>query len=165
MKALQTNAVDRYGMAEAMVEAGLDVTFGDFMFALGMPIAIKTLAGVRVVAALLLPVVTQFPIPWLYALGSEQDKPPEPKWQKYYREADVLAGDFIQVRQYMPEKDHCHEHDDRQERRRVERAQSAYPRHCDAQARGPQFWHERDGGHPAGVDGQTSVRCHRLRLP
>lgn len=103
MKALQTNAVDRYGMAEAIVDAGLDVTFGDFMFALGLPIAIKTLPSVRLVAALLLPIVTQFPIPWLYALGSEQDKPPQPKWQKYYQEADVLAGDFIQVRQYMPD--------------------------------------------------------------
>jgi len=103
MKALQTNAVDRYGMAEAMVDAGLDVTFGDFMFALGLPIAIKTLPSVRLVAALLLPIVTKFPIPWLYALGSEQDKPPRPKWQKYYQEADVLAGDFIQVRQYMPD--------------------------------------------------------------
>ncbi|HSM70738.1 MAG TPA: hypothetical protein VK851_04280, partial [Anaerolineales bacterium] len=47
MKALQTNAVDRFGMAEAMVDAGLDVTFGDFMFALGLPIAITTLSSVR----------------------------------------------------------------------------------------------------------------------
>ena len=103
MKALQTTAVDRYGMAEAMVDAGLDVTFGDFMFALGLPIAIKSLRAVRVVAALLLPLVTQFPVPWLYALGSEQDKPPQPKWTKYYKEATVLAGDFIQIRQYMPD--------------------------------------------------------------
>ena len=103
MKALQTTAVDRYGMAEAMVDAGLDVTFGDFMFALGLPIAIKTLRAVRVVAALLLPLVTQFPVPWLYALGSEQDKPPQPKWTKYYNEATVLAGDFIQIRQFMPD--------------------------------------------------------------
>lgn len=95
MKALQTNAVDRYGMAEAMVDAGLEVTFGDFMFALGLPIAIKSLASVRLVAALLLPVATQFPIPLLYALGSEQDKPPQPKWRKYYNEAEILAGDFI----------------------------------------------------------------------
>ena len=103
MKALQTNAVDRYGMAKAMVDSGLDVTFGDFMFGLGIPIAIRSLAAVRVVAALLLPIVTQFPIPWLYALGSEQDKPPQPKWAKYYEESTVLAGDFIQIRQYMPD--------------------------------------------------------------
>ena len=103
MKALQTNAVDRYGMAEAIVDSGLDVTFGDFMFALGLPIAIKTLSSVRLIAALLLPVVTQFPISWLYAIGSEQDKPPQPKWTKYYQEATILAGDFIQIRQFMPD--------------------------------------------------------------
>jgi hypothetical protein len=103
MPALQTTAVDRYGMGEAMVDAGLDVTFGDFMFALGLPFPIKTLAGVRLVAALLLPVVTQLPISWLYPLGSEQDKPPQPKWTEYYERATVLAGDFIQIRQYMPD--------------------------------------------------------------
>ena len=103
MKALQTNAVDRYQMAEAMVDTGLDVTFGDFMFGLGLPIAIKGLSNVRLIAALLLPLITQFPMSWLYALGSEQDKPPQPKWTKYYEESTVLAGDFIQIRQYMPD--------------------------------------------------------------
>jgi len=103
LKALQTNAVDRYGMAEAMVDAGLEVTFGDFMFGLGIPIAVHSLASVRVIAAILLPIITQLPVPWLYALGSEQDKPPQPKWTKYYKDATVLAGDFIQIRQYMPD--------------------------------------------------------------
>ena len=57
----------------------------------------------RLVAALLLPVVTQVPVPWLYPLGSEQDKPPQPKWTKYYEQSQVLAGDFLQIRQYMPD--------------------------------------------------------------
>ena len=103
MSALQTTAVDRYGMGEAMVNAGLDVTFGDLMFALGVPFAIKKLATVRLVASLLLPVVTQAPVPWLYPLGSEQDKPPQPKWTQYYKQSQVLAGDFLQIRQYMPD--------------------------------------------------------------
>lgn len=103
MPALQTTAVDRYGMGEAMVDAGLDVTFGDFMFALGLPFPIRTLAGVRLVAAILLPVITQVPYTWLYPLGSEQDKPPQPKWTEYYQRAAVLAGDFLQIRQYMPD--------------------------------------------------------------
>jgi len=103
MSALQTTAVDRYGMGEAMVNAGLDVTFGDFMFALGMPFAVKQLSTVRLLAALLLPVITQLPVPWLYPLGSEQDKDPQPKWTKYYEQSTVLAGDFLQIRQYMPD--------------------------------------------------------------
>lgn len=103
MPALLTTAVDRYGMGEAMVDAGLDMTFGDLMFALGIPIAIRKLSTVRLMAAVLLPVITNLPFTWFYALGSEQDKPPQPKWGKYYQQAQVLGGDFIQIRQYMPD--------------------------------------------------------------
>jgi len=50
-----------------------------------------------------LPVITKLPFTWFYALGSEQDKPPQQKWDKYYQQAKVLGGDFIQIRQYMPD--------------------------------------------------------------
>ncbi len=103
MPALLTAAVDRYGMGEAMFDAGLDMAIGDFMFSLGLPIAVKKLSTVRVLAAVLLPVITKLPFQWFYALGAEQDKPPQPKWDKYYKQATVLGGDFIQIRQYMPD--------------------------------------------------------------
>lgn len=103
MIALQTTATDRYTMGEAMVDAGLDVTFGDFMFALGLPIPVRTLAGVRLIAAILLPALTQVPFTWLYPLGSEQDKQPTPKWTKYYQQSQIIAGDFLQIRQFMPD--------------------------------------------------------------
>jgi hypothetical protein len=103
LPALKTTVVERYSMGKAMVDAGLDVTFGDFMFALGLPIAIKKLSTARLVAATLLPVVTQVPFSWLYPLGSEQDKPPQPKWTKYYQQSQIIAGDFLQIRQYMPD--------------------------------------------------------------
>ena len=103
MPALKTTAVERYGMASAMVDAGLDVTFGDFMFALGLPFTVKKLSTVRLLAAILLPVVTQLPFSWLYPLGAEQDKEPQKKWQKYYQQSTVIGGDFLQVRQFMPD--------------------------------------------------------------
>ncbi len=103
MKALKTNAVDRYVMAEALVEAGCDVTFGDFMFSLDLPIPIRSLRGVRIIAAILLPIITKLPFKWFYPLGSAQDKDPEPKWEKYYNEATVLAGDFVSIRAHMPD--------------------------------------------------------------
>jgi hypothetical protein len=103
MPALLTTAVDRYGMGEAMCDAGLDLTIGDLMFTLGIPVAVKKLSTVRVLAAALLPIITNMPFSWFYALGAEQDKPPQPKWDKYYRQAAVLGGDFIQIRQYMPD--------------------------------------------------------------
>jgi len=89
-------------MSEAMVAAGLDMTFGDFMFTLGLPIPVKRLATIRLVASLLLPVFTQLPFEWFYPLGSEQDTLPEPSWQEYYQRAQVIAGDFLQVWKHMP---------------------------------------------------------------
>jgi hypothetical protein len=90
-------------MGKAIVEAGLNVTFGDFMFALGLPFEIKTLAQARLIAAVLLPPVSLMPFAWIYPLGSEQDKPPQPKWTKYYERSQVIAGDFLQIRQNMPD--------------------------------------------------------------
>ena len=103
MPALLTTAVDRYGMGEAMFDAGLHPIVGDFMFTLGLPFPVKKLSTVRVLGAILLPFITQMPFQWFYALGAEQDKPPQPKWAGYYQQAAVLGGDFIQIRQYMPD--------------------------------------------------------------
>jgi hypothetical protein len=103
MKALKTTAVARYFMALDLVEAGCDVTFGDFMFALELPIPLRTLAGVRALGRVLLPPVTQLPYRWLYSLGDEQTRPPVPKWGRYYAEAQIIAGDFLQIRSHMPQ--------------------------------------------------------------
>jgi hypothetical protein len=103
LPALKTNAVDRYQMAEALVGAGCNVTFGDFMFTLGIPIAIRKLSSVRLLAALILPWLTQLPYIWFYPLGAQQDKDPEPKYERYYQQARVIAGDFLQIRSHMPD--------------------------------------------------------------
>jgi hypothetical protein len=102
MKGLKTNAVDRYQMAEAMVDAGIDTVFGDFYFALNLPIQIKSLKQVRVIAAILLPVITNLPYMWFYPLGAQQEKEPENKYPKLYERAEIIAGDFLQIRHYMP---------------------------------------------------------------
>ena len=103
MRAMQTAVMERYTMGEAMLEAGLDVTFADFMFALGLPFPFKTLRQARILAAIFLPPISLMPFSWLYPLGDEQDKPPKPKWGDYYKRSDVIAGDFIQVRQHLPD--------------------------------------------------------------
>jgi hypothetical protein len=102
-KALKTTAVDRYGMARALVDAGCDVTFGDFMFTLDLPIPIRSLRTLHILAALLLPWLTQLPFRWLYPLGEEQEKEPSKKYSRFYEEADIIAGDFIQVWSHLPD--------------------------------------------------------------
>jgi len=102
-KALKTTAVDRYGMAKALVDAGCDVTFGDFIFALGLPIPIRSLSTVHLLARLMLPVMTQLPMRWLYPLGKEQEKEPSKKFSRFYEQAEIIAGDFLQVWSNLPD--------------------------------------------------------------
>jgi len=102
-KALKTTAVDRYGLAKALVEAGCDVTFGDLMFGLGVPISIHSLRSVHILAAILLPVLTHLPFSWVYPVGEEQEKEPSKKYSRFYEEADVIAGDFLQVWSNLPD--------------------------------------------------------------
>jgi hypothetical protein len=103
LKGLKTQAVERYGMAKAMFDTGMDVTIGDFMFALGLPIPVHRLSTLHTLGAILLPFLVQMPFTWFYPLGEQQDEEPITRWDKYYNEADVIAGDFLQIRQYMPQ--------------------------------------------------------------
>lgn len=102
MKALMTAAVDRYSMAEALDRAGCKMVIGDFMFALGLPIPMHTLRTLRFVAAVLLPVLSRLPFRWFYPVGKKQEKEPQERWNRYYQEAELVAGDFLQIRDYMP---------------------------------------------------------------
>jgi hypothetical protein len=101
-KALKTTCIDRYGLARALVDFGCDVTFGDFMFVLGLPIPVRSLRTVHLLAALILPWATQLPYRWFYPLGEEQERQPSLKFARFYTEADIIAGDFLQIRDYMP---------------------------------------------------------------
>ena len=103
MKALMTAAVDRYSMAEALDRAGCKMVIGDFMFALGLPIPMHTLRTLRFVAAVLLPVLSRLPFRWFYPVGEKQEKEPQTRWNRYYQEAELVAGDFLQIRDYMPQ--------------------------------------------------------------
>lgn len=98
---LLTSAVDRFGMAEALVTAGADVTFGDFIFALGLPIPLKSMRQLTIAARLLLPWLTQLPFQWLYPTGEKQEKV-NPRFSRYYTRAEAIAGDFHFIRRYMP---------------------------------------------------------------
>jgi hypothetical protein len=103
MRALMTTAVDRYSMAEALDRAGCRMVIGDFMFGLGLPIPLHSMASLRFVAGVLLPIITRLPFHWFYPLGEKQEKEPEQRWNKYYEQAEIIAGDFLQIRDYMPQ--------------------------------------------------------------
>src|SRR5688572_11661926 len=68
-KVFVTLGVDRRGLSQSFVDAGYETLFGDMMFGLDIPIAVKTLNQLNIVAALLLPVVVRLPLYWMYPSG------------------------------------------------------------------------------------------------
>ena len=99
---LMVSALDRFGMAQALVEAGARVTFGDFIFALGVDKPVTSLAEFETLAEKYLPDACKLPFQFFYPTGKKQEKPPEPKFSQYYAAAQVIAGDFHFIRQHMP---------------------------------------------------------------
>jgi len=94
-------AVDRPGLAEAVTDVADAVVFGDLMFALDIPIALRGLDQYRKVARMLLPIVSYFPMSLLFYGSSGEE--PAPKYERYWNEADLIAGDFLFMRKYMPD--------------------------------------------------------------
>ena len=99
---LMVSALDRFGMAQALVAAGADVTFGDFIFALGVDKPVRTLAEFEKLAERYLPDACKLPFQFFYPTGKKQERPPQPKFPQYYAAAQVIAGDFHFIRQHMP---------------------------------------------------------------
>lgn len=96
-------ALDRFGMAEALIDAGAEVVMGDFMFSLGLPIPIRRLSTLHLAAKLIAPVAVQLPFEWLYPTGSAQEKQ-NPRWAKWYEWADIVAGDYLFIKKSLPER-------------------------------------------------------------
>jgi hypothetical protein len=101
---LMVSALDRFGMAQALVDAGADVLFGDFIFALDKDMPVRDLATFETMAEKYLPDACKLPFQFFYPTGKKQDRPPQPKYPQYYEEADIIAGDFHFMGQFMPER-------------------------------------------------------------
>lgn len=93
-------AIDRLGLAQAITEVSDEVIFGDLMVGLGLPLAIKGLDRFHKVARILLPFVSYFPMSLIfYGSGGDEIKP---KYERYWEQSDVIAGDFMFMRKHMP---------------------------------------------------------------
>lgn len=101
-KVLLVCGVDRFGMAEALVEEGANVIFGDLIFGLNLPIPIKSLPMLSAVGRALGPLVCRLPFKYLYPTGEQQDVIFK-KYRQYYELNEVIAGDFHFIKKYLPE--------------------------------------------------------------
>ena len=101
-RALVNVALDRYGMAQSLIEAGYEMTFGDLLFALGVPLPLHRLSAVDRMAAVLAPLVGRLaPIRFIYPTGAKQHET-VPRFTRWYRWATIIAGDCSYTKRHMP---------------------------------------------------------------
>ena len=93
-------AVDRLGLAQAVAEVADKTVFGDLMVALGVPIPVYGIPAFKRLARIMLPFVSHFPLSMIFYGSDGAEK--EPKYVKYFNESDLIAGDFLFMRKYMP---------------------------------------------------------------
>ncbi len=101
-RVLLTAAIDRYGMTKSFVAQGYEIVFGDLMFALGIPIPLRSFSTFKVVARLLAAPATKLPISVLYPTGEKQDMI-IPKFTRWYAWATVIGGDCHYIKRHMPD--------------------------------------------------------------
>jgi hypothetical protein len=102
-RVLITSGVDRYGSALSFDEAGYDMIVGDLGFALGIPIPIRSLRGLHVVARIVAPLAGRLPLEFLYPTGEKQEQI-VPKYGKWYNWATVVSGDCLYIKHHMPDR-------------------------------------------------------------
>lgn len=104
-KVLMVSGVDRFGMAETFNELGSDLILGDLIFGLGVPVPLRSIKSLEIVARLVAPLITKLPFEYIYPTGNKQDNvSTTEKYVGIYQEADIIAGDYHFIRHYMPNK-------------------------------------------------------------
>ena len=93
---------DRWGLTRSFSDAGYECVFGDLMFSLGIPIAIKSPQQLKTMAALLMPIAGRLPFHWVYPTGEKQEER-KPKHVNLFQWATVIAGDCHYIKRYMPD--------------------------------------------------------------
>jgi len=102
-KCFIVSGADRWGMSKSFLDCGYECVFGDLMFGLGVPLPVRTERSLKILAAILLPLLGRFPFEWLYPTGEKQEKR-IPKWEKYYQWAMVVAGDCHYIKRHIPSR-------------------------------------------------------------
>jgi len=93
---------DRVGLISAVSRVSDQVLIGDLMFMFGVPYPVRGLEQFKRLARLLLPIAGYLPISVLFPPGAK-DEAMHPKYERYWLEADLIAGDMHYIRKYSPE--------------------------------------------------------------
>lgn len=79
------------------------MVFGDLIFCLHIPIGLHHLKAIDKAARIMIPILAHIPIKYLYPTGKKQETS-NSKYHRFFDDAEIIAGDFIAISQYMPPK-------------------------------------------------------------
>jgi predicted amino acid dehydrogenase len=88
-------------MSEVLSEHTDRFIFGDFMYALKLPITIRSLRTIRLNSRWLLPFLMHIPFDAIYPTGKRQETV-RPIYQAPFEWAEVIVGDYHIIRRYAP---------------------------------------------------------------
>ena len=100
-RALFCVAVGRYAMVRGFLDMGYEPLFGDLAFGLGIPVFLRSLSALHLLARILLPIMARLPFEWVYPTGEKQNQI-IPKYGPQYQWASIIADDFHYIRQHLP---------------------------------------------------------------
>lgn len=98
---LIVSGADRFGMGQTFVSLGYDCTFGDLIYAVGLPIPIRSLRTLETAARLFCPVICRLPFTVLYPTGRRQEVS-RGEGSPHFAKAHVIAGDFHYIKRNLP---------------------------------------------------------------
>lgn len=102
-RVLMVSALDRFGMADALVEMGCPCVFGDLIFNIGLDFPLTALPEIEDLARKYRSRLLSVPFHQLYPTGAAQDvSSADPRYAKYYEAADVIAGDGHLILRHLP---------------------------------------------------------------
>ena len=100
---LMVSALDRFGMADAFVAMGCPCVFGDLIFNIGLDYPLTALSEIEDLAKKYRSRLLTVPFHQLYPTGAAQDTAAaDPRYAKYYKAADVIAGDGHLILRHLP---------------------------------------------------------------
>jgi hypothetical protein len=100
-RALSLVALDRMALTRGLADAGFELIIGDLAFALGVPVALHSLAAINRVGTVLLPVMRHLPMSLIYPTGEREDAN-TPRYGRWFAWAAVIAGDCNYISRFMP---------------------------------------------------------------
>ena len=96
------SGIDRYGMAQVLSSYTDQILFGDPIFQLNLPTALRSLKQLERYAGLVMPALCRAPYGKLCPVGLEQDLR-TPRGTKYFNRAHIIAGDFAYIHRFAPD--------------------------------------------------------------